>query len=92
MTEIFVESSKHRGTSLIEVLQNCVIYNDKTHGSVTSKETKDDNQLHLEHGKPMLFGPDNQKGLRLSGLKLEVVTIGENGVTEKDIVVRKMFH
>lgn len=87
MTEIFVESSKHQGTSLIEVLQNCVIYNDKTHGSVTSKETKGDNQLHLEHGKPMLFGPENQKGLRLNGLKLEVVTLGENGISDKDILV-----
>ncbi|HNP96100.1 MAG TPA: 2-oxoacid:ferredoxin oxidoreductase subunit beta, partial [Cyclobacteriaceae bacterium] len=39
------------------------------------------------HGQPMLFGKDKKKGLRLNGLKLEVVTIGENGVTEKDILV-----
>jgi 2-oxoglutarate ferredoxin oxidoreductase subunit beta len=87
MTQIFIESSKHKGTSLIEILQNCVIYNDKTHKEVTGPDTKDDNQLHLEHGKPMIFGKEQNKGIRLNGLKLEVVTIGENGVTEADILV-----
>lgn len=87
MTEIFVESSKHKGASLIEILQNCVIFNDKTHGMITSKETKDDYQLHLKQGEPMLFGAENNKGIVLNGFKLEVVTIGENGVSEKDILV-----
>ncbi len=87
MTQIFVESSKHKGTSLIEILQNCVIFNDKAHGAVTNKENKDDSQLHLEHGERMLFGKEKQKGLILSGFKLEVVTIGENGITEDDVLV-----
>jgi len=87
MTDIFVESAKHVGTSLIEVLQNCVIYNDKVHAAITAKENKDDFQLHLEHGKPMIFGKENHKGIRLNGLKLEVVTIGENGVSENDLLV-----
>ncbi|MBN4061845.1 MAG: 2-oxoacid:ferredoxin oxidoreductase subunit beta [Flavobacteriales bacterium] len=87
MTQVFVESSKHKGTSLIEILQNCVIYNDKTHGEVTSRETAADHQLHLEHGKPMIFGKESNKGICLNGLKLEIVTIGENGITENDILV-----
>ncbi len=87
MTQIFVDSSQHRGTALIEILQNCVIFNDKAHGAVTNKENKDDFQLHLTHGEPMLFGTDRQKGLRLSGFKLEVITIGENGITEDDVLV-----
>ena len=87
MAQIFLKSSKHKGTSLIEILQNCVIYNDKTFGEITSKDTKDDNQLHLEHGEPMLFGKESNKGIRLNGLKLEVVTIGDNGVKEEDILV-----
>ncbi|MBW8051339.1 MAG: 2-oxoacid:ferredoxin oxidoreductase subunit beta [Cytophagales bacterium] len=82
MTRIFVESARHKGTSLIEILQNCVIYNDKTFGEITSKETKDDNQLHLEHGKPMLFGQEMNKGIRLNGLKLEVVNLSENGIDD----------
>jgi len=87
MAEIFLKSSRHKGTSLIEILQNCVIYNDKTFGDITSKDTKDDNQLHLEHGKPMIFGKESDKGIRLNGLKLEVVTIGDNGVKEEDVLV-----
>ncbi|MDN5200435.1 2-oxoacid:ferredoxin oxidoreductase subunit beta [Fulvivirgaceae bacterium BMA10] len=87
MTDIFVESAQHVGTSLIEILQNCVIFNDKTHAAITSKETKDDFQLHLEHGKPMIFGKEKNKGIVLKGFKLEVVTLGENGVSEDDILV-----
>ena len=87
MTEIFVKAAKHVGTSMVEILQNCVIFNDKTHGAITARENRDDFQLHIEHGKPMLFGKDKNKGIRLNGLKLEVVTIGENGITEKDILV-----
>ncbi|TDI71404.1 MAG: 2-oxoacid:ferredoxin oxidoreductase subunit beta [Bacteroidetes bacterium] len=87
MTQIFVESSQHRGTSLIEILQNCVIFNDKVHAAVTGKDHKDDSQLHLVHGEPMLFGKEKDKGLRLNGFKLEVVNIGESGDKENDILV-----
>ncbi|GJM28709.1 MAG: 2-oxoglutarate ferredoxin oxidoreductase subunit beta [Cyclobacteriaceae bacterium] len=91
MTQIFVESSQHSGTSLIEILQNCVIFNDKAHGAVTGKEGKDDFQLHLEHGKPMLFGKEREKGLRLNGFRLEVVTIGENGIDQSDILIHDAY-
>ncbi|MCP4456429.1 MAG: 2-oxoacid:ferredoxin oxidoreductase subunit beta [Cytophagales bacterium] len=87
MIEVMKEAEQHRGFSVIEILQNCLIFNDKTHAEVTNKETKADNQLLLEHGKPMLFGADNNKGLRLNGLDLEVVTLGENGISEEDILV-----
>jgi len=87
MVQVFKDAERHRGCSLVEILQNCVIFNDKTHTLLTDKETKADNQLFLEHGKPMLFGKERNKGLRLNGLALEVVTIGENGITEADILV-----
>jgi 2-oxoglutarate ferredoxin oxidoreductase subunit beta len=87
MTEIFVKAARHVGTSMVEILQNCVIFNDDAHGKVTDRTNRDDFQLHIDHGKPMLFGKDNQKGLKLNGLKLEVVTLGENGISEKDILV-----
>lgn len=87
MTKIFVKAARHVGTSMIEILQNCVIFNDDTHGKVTDRANRDDFQLHVEHGQPMLFGKEKQKGLRLNGLKLEIVTLGENGITEKDILV-----
>ena len=91
MAEIFIHAAKHVGTSMVEILQNCVIFNDKTHSAITSKENRDDYQLHLEQGKPMLFGKDNNKGIRLNGLKLEVVEIGKDGITESDILVHNAF-
>ena len=87
MQKIFVAAESHRGTSLIEILQNCVIFNDKTFAPITAKEVKQESQLILEHGKPMLFGAESNKGIVLNGFKLEVVTIGENGMTEDDILV-----
>ena len=87
MTQIFIDAHKFKGTSLIEVLQNCVIFNDGCFDEVTDKEVKEDMQIFLEHGKPMIFGKNKDKGLVLNKLKLEVVTIGENGVTQEDILV-----
>jgi len=85
--EIFLDAAKHKGCSVVEVLQNCVIYNDKTHGYITDKEHKLDRQLFLHDGEPMIFGKENDKGIVLDGLELKVVKIGENGITEKDLLV-----
>jgi 2-oxoglutarate/2-oxoacid ferredoxin oxidoreductase subunit beta len=87
MTEVFKQAAHHRGTSLIEVLQNCVIFNNQVHAELTNKEVRDDNQLVLEHGKPMIFGKERNKGLILEGPELKVVTIGENGISADDILV-----
>jgi len=87
MQKIFTEAEEHRGTSLIEILQNCVIFNDKTFAPITAKEVKQDAQMVLEDGKPMLFGAEMNKGIILNGFKLEVVTVGENGIKEEDILV-----
>jgi 2-oxoglutarate ferredoxin oxidoreductase subunit beta len=86
-TQIYSEAAKHKGTSVVEVLQNCVIFNDGVHDEVTGKEVRDERTIILKHGQPMLFGKENDKGLILEGLKLKVVKLGENGITEKDIVV-----
>jgi len=87
MTSLFVEAEKFKGTSLIEILQNCVIFNDGCFTQFTDKKVKEDKQIFLEHGKPMIFGKEKDKGLVLNGLKLEVATIGENEVTEEDILI-----
>jgi len=91
MTQVFTEAAKHKGTSVVEILENCVIFNNKIHGLITSRETKDDNQLFLEAGKPMIFGKEKNKGIVLRGTNLEVVTIGENGIKEKDILVHDPY-
>ena len=87
MSRIFIEAHKFKGTSLVEVLQNCVIFNDGCFTNITDKSVKADKQIYLEHGKPMIFGKERNKGLILNGLKLKVVTIGENGVTQEDLLV-----
>lgn len=87
LTELLTLAAQHKGTSVIEILQNCVIFNDKTHAATTDRLTKEDHQLRLEAGKPMIFGKNRDKGIRMVGHKLEVVTIGENGITEADILV-----
>ncbi len=87
MEELFVKAEHFKGTASIEILQNCVIFNDGAFENVTNKETEADAQLRIEHGKKMIFGKNKDKGLILNGFKLEVVTIGENGITEDDILV-----
>lgn len=87
LQEVCMDMAAHDGAAIVEVLQNCVIFNDKTHKEITDRETKDDNQIWLHHGKPMLFGKNNEKGLRLNGTKLEVVELGKDGITEQDILV-----
>jgi 2-oxoglutarate ferredoxin oxidoreductase subunit beta len=85
--EIFLEAEKHQGTAVVEILQNCVIYNDKAHAVIADKKHKDDRQLVLRHGEPMIFGRERDKGIVLEGLKLKVVEIGKDGYTEDDILV-----
>ena len=87
MTELFIQAQKFKGTSLIEILQNCVIFNDGCFTQFTDKAVREDKQLFVEHGKRMIFGKEKNKGIVLNGLKLEIVTIGEDGITEDDILV-----
>ena len=80
-------AAKHKGTSIIECLVNCIIFNDGAHGWLSEREFRADRIIVLEDGKPMIFGKEANKGLVLDGFNLKVVTIGENGITEKDILV-----
>ena len=65
--------------------------NDKTHAHITDKEFKNERQIVLKHGQPMIFGDNNDKGIVLDGFNLKVVKIGENGITEKDILVHDAY-
>lgn len=80
-------AAKHKGTSVVECLVNCVIFNNGAHGWLSEKENREDRLIFLEHGKPMIYGKERNKGLVLDGWNLKSVTIGENGITEKDILV-----
>jgi len=91
MTEVMFEAAKHDGTSIVEVLQNCVIFADKAHEQITSKEFRDDRMLILKNGEPMIFGKNKDKGIMLKDTRLEVVQLGVNGITEDDLLVHDMY-
>jgi len=91
MTEVMFEAARHDGTSVVEILQNCVIFADKTHAAITDKEVRDDAQIHLKNGEPMIFGKSKDKGIRLKGTQLEVVKLGENGITEDDLLIHDQY-
>ena len=80
-------AARHKGTSIVECLVNCVIFNDGAHGWLAEREFRTDRLIMLEHGKPMIFGKELNKGLMLDGFNLKVVTIGENGIKASDILV-----
>lgn len=87
MKEVFMQAAQHKGTALVEVLQNCVIFNDDIHAEITSKALRDENQIYLKHSEPMLFGKNKELGLIQEGTRFKVVKIGENGIKISDILV-----
>ncbi len=89
LVSVLKRAHQHRGASFVEVFQNCVVFNDAVFAEFTEKAVAPEAQLQVEHGKPLLFGKDKTKGLRLNPatLQLEVVTLGQAGVTERDILI-----
>lgn len=87
LTNSLTAAARHKGTSVVEVLVNCVIFNDGIHKQITDKAYRAERTIHLCHGEKMLFGKDNEKGLVLDGLKLKAVTIGQDGYTLDSILV-----
>jgi len=84
-------AAKHKGMSFVEVYQNCNIFNDHAFDQFAERSVRPDRVLYLEHGKPMIFGKDHNKGIRMNGAHPEVVTIGENGITENDLLVHDIY-
>ena len=86
LSSMLLRAHEHRGTSFLEVYQNCNIFNDGAFKDFTAKEVRADRMIFLEHGKPMIFGKEKDKGLRINAMKMEVVQLG-NGITESDLLV-----
>jgi 2-oxoglutarate/2-oxoacid ferredoxin oxidoreductase subunit beta len=91
LKETLKRAATHQGSAFIEILQNCNIFNDGAWQDVTEKDARSEHVLQLEHGKPMVFGKNRDKGIRLKGLDLEVVQLG-NGTSEKDLLVHDETH
>lgn len=80
-------AAEHVGTAFVEVYQNCNVFNDGAWEYATDRSLKSDTVIELEHGKPLIFGKNRSKGIRLNGMEPEVVELGK-GVTEDDL----LFH
>ena len=89
LPDVLKRAHEHKGASFVEIYQNCTVYNDGVFDFFADKKLAADNQLVLEHGKPMIFGAERNRGIRLdtASLELEAVTLGENGVGKNDILV-----
>ena len=89
MPEIFARAHANQGASFVEIYQNCIVYNDGIFSEFTEKKVAADTQLLAVHGAPLIFGKEKNKGLRIKpgALELEVVVIGENGISTDDILV-----
>ncbi|MEJ6735162.1 MAG: 2-oxoacid:ferredoxin oxidoreductase subunit beta [Flavobacteriales bacterium] len=77
LREMLKRSNDHKGTSLLEIYQNCNVFNDGAFFGMTDKQTKENQTLFLEHGQPLLFGENHDKGIVLDGLKPKVVSMDE---------------
>ena len=85
--EVMVAAARHEGASVVEILQNCVIFNNGAHSYFADKENRAEHTILLRHGEKMLFGENNSKGLVQDGFGLKAVTIGEDGYTIDDVLV-----
>ena len=87
LAETIKRAAEHVGTSFVEIYQNCVVFNDGAFEYATGKDTKAETTVYLEHGKPLIFGQNRDKGIRLNGLTPEVVQLG-GSIREDDL----LFH
>lgn len=85
--EIMVAAVKHKGCSVCEILQNCMIFNDGIHKGIADREVRADRTIHLVHGEKMIFGKEMNKGIVQDGFGLKAVTLGEDGYTIDDVLV-----
>ena len=89
LPEMLKRAHAHKGASFVEIIQNCIVYADGVFSGWTDRAAAADTQLVVEHGKPLVYGKDGDKGIRLNRdrLELETVTLGEDGIGEGDILI-----
>lgn len=85
--EVLTAAARHKGTSVVEILQNCVIYNNGIHNFITDREHRAERTIHLVSGEKMLFGKDKEKGIVQDGFLLKAVELGKDGYTIDDVLV-----
>ena len=90
MQDIFKEAAKHKGTSFVEIYQNCNIFNDGTFSAIYERSVREDRILRLNHGEVLVFGKDKNKGIRMRGLKPVIVDLDKD-FNEKDLLIHDQF-
>lgn len=85
--EVLAAAARHKGASVVEILQNCVIFNNGIHSALTGRDVRFEHTIHLHHGEKMIFGENNEKGLVQDGFGLKAVVIGQDGYTIDDVLV-----
>ncbi len=85
--EVLVAAARHKGASVVEILQNCMIFNNGIHAFVADREFRAERTIHLRHGEKMIFGKNNDKGLVRDGFLVKAVEIGKDGYTIDDVLV-----
>lgn len=85
MREILKEANNHKGTSMVEIYQNCNVFNDGAFGTFTDKKTKKDRTIFLKEGEPLVFGANDDKGVKLSGFHPEIVDLNDGVHTKDDL-------
>ena len=84
--EVLTAAARHKGTSVVEILQNCVIYNNGIHNFITDREHRAERIIHLVDGQKMLFGKNNERGIVRDGFLLKAVELGTDGYTIDDVL------
>ena len=91
MREILMHANNHKGTSLIEIYQNCNIFNDGAFGTFTDKEIKKENSIYLEHGKPLIFGAKGAKGIVLDGFQPRIVDLDSDAELVEKLWIHDVY-
>ena len=87
LQSVIKRAAQHRGTAFVEIYQNCNVFNDGAFFTFTEKETKEDNVVFLEHGKPMIFGKEKDRGIKLDGFSPTVVSLADGKFSQNDLIV-----
>jgi 2-oxoglutarate ferredoxin oxidoreductase subunit beta len=87
MNQLFKRANEHRGVAFVEIYTNCIIYNDKAFDEFTSKDSRKERSVILNHGQPLVFGNNDDKGIRLDGFKPTVVSIADGTYSKDDLLV-----
>jgi len=85
MQMVLKRANDHKGTSFVEIYQNCTVFNEGTFFAFSEKETKKEHAIFLEHGKPLIFGNENDKGIKLDGVTPVIVNLKESGASTDDL-------